>query len=177
MELSDRHRHFLWVEQAAIPAVFNLLINGAIAWLLFRSITTVPLWGESSSGVDLLITGFLLPFLTCLIVSALVRRQVASGALPPLPTGQLPLSGWFRRSVPARGAALGVAGMLFGAAPVVLALDLAGAPAIAAGSFVAYKAIGAAALALLVTPFVGWWALASASEARAAAPLPQASGP
>lgn len=168
MRFSPHHRRFLLVEQGAVPALFNLLLNGAIAWALFRSATAVPLWGESSLGVDLLATAFLLPFLTCVIVSRLVRKQVASGKLPPLPAQQLPHSRWFQRPAAARGAFLGAAGIVFGALPVVGALELASAQPIAVPSFVAYKAVWAAGLALVVTPFVGWWALASASRAEPA---------
>ena len=79
MGLSQRHRRFLLIEQGAIPGVFNVALNGLIAWGLFRSSVAVPLWGESSVGVDLLATGFLLPFLTCVIVSPFVSKQVRSG--------------------------------------------------------------------------------------------------
>jgi len=168
MPLSDRHRRFLWIEQGVIPGVFNLVLNGAIGWALFRSLQAVPLWGQSSVGVDLLATAFLLPFLTCLIVSALVARDVRAGRVPPLPAAQLPHSQWFRRSVSARGLLLGLSGVLFGAAPVVWALTLGQAEPIPFSSFVMFKAVWAALLALLVTPLIGWWALASASHARAA---------
>ena len=168
MELSDRHRRFLLLEQGAIPTVFNLLLNGLIAWGLFRSSPAVPLWGESSVGVDLLATAFLLPFLTCLIVSSLVARHVRSGKVPPLPLAQLPHSHWFQRSSSTRGLLLGVAGVLFGAAPIVWALSLGQAQPFPVPSFVVFKAVWAAMLALMVTPVVGWWALANASRAQAA---------
>jgi len=164
MELSDRHRRFLLVEQGAIPSVFNLVINGLIAWALFRSVPAVPLWGESSVGVDLLATAFLLPFLTCIIVSGLVARHVRSGKVPPLPIEQLPLSRWFERSSTARGMLLGAGALVFGAAPLVSVLSLGQAQPIPVSSFVAFKAVWAAMLALLVTPVVGWWALAHASR-------------
>jgi hypothetical protein len=167
MELSDRHRRFLLIEQGAIPTIFNLVLNGGIAWALFRSTATVPLWGRSSIGVDLLATAFLLPFLTCIIVSALVGRDVRSGKVPPLPFGQLPHSRWFQRSSSLRGLLLGAAGVLFGAAPIVWALSLGQAQPFSVPSFVAFKAVWAAMLALMVTPVVGWWALASASRERA----------
>ena len=166
--LSDRHRKFLLIEQAAVPAVFNLLLNGAIAWALFRSASEVPLWGESSVGVDLLVTAFVLPYLTCVIVSRLVARDVRSGKLPRLDAGQLPHSHWFLRSPSMRGLLLGAAGMLFFALPLVWALSLGQARPIPVLSFVAFKAVWAALLALLVTPIVGWWALAHASCAPAA---------
>ena len=84
MALSGPHQRFLLIEQGAVPTVFNFALNGAIAWALFRSAEEVPLWGESSVGVDLLATAFLLPFLTCLIVSAIVARHVRDGKVPPL---------------------------------------------------------------------------------------------
>ncbi|MEM7412198.1 MAG: ankyrin repeat domain-containing protein [Myxococcota bacterium] len=162
--LSDKHRHFLLVEQGVVPTVFNLVINGVIAWALFRTAKSVPLWGESSIGIDLMATAFLLPFLTCVIVSKLVARQVHSGKLPPLPAAHLPLSKWFRRPTSVRGLFLGVASMVFAAAPIIWALDLGMAQPFSVPSFIAFKAIWAALLALAVTPFVGWWALAHASR-------------
>ena len=167
MALSDRHQRFLVIEQGAVPTVFNLLLNGAIAWALFRSAPHVPLWGESSVGVDLLATAFLLPFLTCLIVSPLVRRHVRDGKVPPLPAAQLPHTGWSDRSAMLRGLVLGAAGVVFGALPLVWALSLAQAQPLAVGEFVAFKAVWAALLALAVTPIVGWWALANASRRAA----------
>jgi len=166
MALSGRHQRFLIIEQGAVPTVFNFALNGAIAWALFRTAEDVPLWGESSLGVDLLATGFLLPFLTCLIVSAIVARHVRDGKVPPLSREQLPNTRWFERSPLQRGLALGAAGVVFGAIPLVWVLTLAQAQPLAVSAFVTFKAAWAAMLALLVTPVIGWWALANASRAR-----------
>ena len=56
MELSDRHRRYFLVEQGAIPSVFNLVLDGLIAWALLHSLAAVPLWGETSVAGDLLVT-------------------------------------------------------------------------------------------------------------------------
>lgn len=167
MGLSDEHRRYLLIEQAAIPTVFNFVLNGFIAWALFRSAVAVPLWGESSVAVDLLATAFMLPFLTCVIVSALVGRQVGSGKVSPLPSDQFPHSRWYQRSALMRGLFLAAAGVLFGALPLVWALSLGQAQPFPMISFVVFKAVWAALLALLITPIVGWWALANASRAEA----------
>ncbi len=167
MALSAAHQRFLIIEQGAVPTVFNFALNGAIAWALFRSAADVPLWGESSLGVDLIATGFLLPFLTCLIVSAIVARHVRDGKVPPLRGDQLPNTRWFERTTLQRGLALGAAGVVFAALPLVWALHLAQAQPLAVYSFVTFKAVWAAMLALLVTPVIGWWALANASRASA----------
>lgn len=163
MELSEQHRHFLRVEQGVVPMGINFVLNGGIAWLLFRSAEHVPLWGESSLGVDLLVTAFLLPFFTCLIVSRIVGGQVASGKLLPLASAQLPLSRWFRRPPWARAVLLGGLGVALAAAPLVWALDLGRAQPLGVYPFATFKAVWAALLAGVVSPFVGWWALASAS--------------
>ena len=168
VEFSDRHRRFFIIEQGAVPTIFNFLLNGVIAWALFRSVANVPLWGEASVGVDLLVTAFVLPFLTCVIVSKIVAGHVRDGKVPPLPSNQLPHSRWFQTSPAKRGVFLGAAGVLFSAVPIVWALSLGQAQPIPMTSFVAFKAVWAAMLALLVTPVVAWWALANASHEEAA---------
>ena len=110
--LSDRHKRFLIVDQGVVPTIFNFLLNGLICWALFRTAESVSLWGESSVGVDLLVTAFVLPFLTTLIVSAIVLRELRAGKLPPLLSDQLPLSGWFKRSSFVRGLLLGICGVV-----------------------------------------------------------------
>ena len=164
MALSAAHRRLLIVDHAVGAAVFNFALNGAIAWLLFRSLSLVPLWGESSVAGDTLITAFLLPFLTCLIVSRAVHRQVSSGRIPRLETAGLPFSSWSKLSPLARGALLGVASVALAAAPVVAALDWSGFAGFGLWPFIAFKAAFAAGLAALITPLVGWWALIRASS-------------
>jgi hypothetical protein len=174
MELSDRHRHFLRIEQGVVPTIFNVLINGVIAWAILRAHVRVPLWGEPSVGVDLLATGFLLPFLTCVIVSRLIGGQVRSGKLPPLESHQIASRGWHRQSSVKRGLFLGFVGIVFASAPLVAALDLAQAQPIALYSFVGFKAIWAGLLAAVVTPVIGWWALAAASISPSVSTVPVA---
>ena len=169
MELSDRHRHFLRIDQGVVPAIFNVVINGVIAWAILRAHAHVPLWGEPSVGVDLLATGFLLPFLTCLIVSRLIGGQVRNGKLPPLESHQIASRGWHHRSSLQRGLFLGFVGVVFASAPIVAALEIARAQPIALYSFVGFKAIWAGLLAAVLSPLIAWWALASASMSGEAA--------
>ena len=163
--LSAEHRRFLIVEQGVGPTLFNVALNGAIAWLLFRSATEIPLWGEQSVGVDLLATAFLLPFLTCVIVSRLIGGQVRSGKLPALPDHQIPDSGWSLRPASTRGLVLAAGAILLGALPLVVALSLGEARPFGVNAFMGFKAAWAGGMAAVVTPIVGWWALAHASRA------------
>jgi hypothetical protein len=103
MHLSDRHRSFLIIEESVFAGLINVVINGGFVWLLMRSEAAIPLWGDPCIGTDLLATGFLLPFITWLIVSPLVRRQVKAGKLPALEPDQIRPLGLHRRSAFARG--------------------------------------------------------------------------
>jgi hypothetical protein len=163
--LSSEHRRLLSVDQGIIAIVINVLLNGGIAWLLFSSVSVVPLWGESSVGIDLILTAFLLPFLSCLIVSRIVAGQVRSGKLPPLPTAQVPESGWSHRSIRARGALLGVCSVFLAAGPIVVALSLADSATFGASAFIGFKAGWGGLLGGVVSPVIAWWALAEASRA------------
>lgn len=169
MLLSDRHRSFLIIEQSVFAGLINVVINGTIAWLLMRSLTEIPLWGETSMGVDLLATGFLLPFFTCIIVSRLTRGQVENGKLPPLEASQIRPLGIHERSSLVRGALIGVLGVIFAAAPLVALLDLAQAAPVPLISFVSFKAIWAGLFAMVVSPIIAWWALSAASSGLAKA--------
>jgi hypothetical protein len=163
MDLSDRHLHFLRIEQGLISGIINVVINGAIAWALLRSYSEIPLWGETSMGVDLLATAFLLPFISCLIVSRIIRGHVEHGKLPPLSPHQIATHGFHRRAVWVRGLLLGLLGVVFAAGPVVALLALADANPVAMPSFVGYKAVWAGLLAMTLTPILAWWALCDAS--------------
>jgi len=145
------------------------VINGVIAWLILRNHPQVPLWGNVSMGVDLLATGFFLPFAMCMIVSRTIRSEVVKGKLPALKPDQIEIRGMYRRSILVRSLVLGVAGVVFVAAPLVVLLDLAHAQPVAFLHFVGFKAVWAGLLTLLVSPILAWWALqASSAQANAA---------
>jgi hypothetical protein len=168
MTLSRAHRRFLVLDQGVAPTIFNFVLNGTIAWLTFRSVRAVPLWGQSSIAADTLVTAFVLPVLTSFIVGALVERQVGRGHVPRLAASQVSSSPWVRWSRWQRGAALGIAAVVLAASPVVLFFTLAGPTELERWSFIWFKAAFAAGLGALVTPVIGWWALADASRADAA---------
>ena len=159
--MSPQHRRYLLLEQGIGAGVFNVLLNAAIAWLMFRGATTVPLWGQPSIGGDTIGTAFVLPLLTTLIASRLVRRHARTGHVPAMawPDGAL---GFMPRGLVVRGAILGVAGIVVAGIPTTLALAAAGVEQMSLGGFVAFKALFAGGLATVVTPVVARLALADA---------------
>ena len=171
------HRRYVLVEQGVGSAIFNLLLNGAIAWFMTRSLERVPLWGaQTSIAGDTIGTTFLLPFFTCLIVTRLARGRVTSGRLPPVSwrrdshaaLGRLPA-----RTLP-RALVLGLATLIAVAPVAVWALMALEVNDLAVWHFITFKALFAAVLAAIVTPIVALGALGdtvletSAAPARAA---------
>lgn len=165
--VEPHHRRFLILEQGIGSAIFNLVLNGAIAWALFRHLDVVPLWGKESIAGDTLATCFFLPFFTALIVTPLVRRRVSKGGIDGLSwtrdshslLGWLP-AGTFRRALALGGLTLVVVGPL-----MMLALHGLAVGQLAFAPFVAFKALFAGLLALLVTPVISIWALAEPARA------------
>ena len=156
------HRRYLLIEQGIVSAVFNLLLNGVIAWVMTRSLEAVPLWGtDVSIAGDTIGTTFMLPFFTCLFVTRMAHGQVASGKLPPVrwrrdthaALGRLPAS-----TLP-RALVLGLACLIAIAPIAVWALVALEVNDLGVWRFVAFKALFAAALAALVTPIVALGAL------------------
>jgi hypothetical protein len=162
MALAASHRRFLLVDQSLVPFALNFVLNGAIAYAIFRNAESVPFFGQSSIVGDTLITSFLLPFLTCLIVTGLIAKQVAAGkvlALASAPHGRL--GGFFAtRGKAARGALLGVAAVVLLALPMLFVLSAFGVDALTRDSFLWFKAGYAGAIAALAQPAIAWLALA-----------------
>jgi hypothetical protein len=164
MELAAAHRTYALRDQGVGAALVNFIINGAIAWVMFRSLAAVPLWGQQSIAGDTIGTGFFLPFITCLIVTPLTLRQVRTGTLPE-PAWSRADHPWLARlprGATSRGAVLGAVGALIAAPPVVLALSALGVGELPLWSFITFKAIFAAILAALVSPLIALAALGDA---------------
>ena len=165
--LAADHRRFLVVDQGVGPIIVNFLLNAGIAWLMFRSAATVPMWGQSSIAGDTLATAFILPFLTCLIVGKVVAHQVNKGQVRPLSQDDLPPSSLAFRASYQKGALLGAICVVVTAIPVVWLLSTFGLSELARGDFILFKAIFAGVLGGLVTPLIGWWALMNVSRGKA----------
>jgi hypothetical protein len=162
--MSPAQRRYLLLEQGVGAGVFNFLLNAAIAWLMFRHQAEVPLWGQQSIAGDTMGTSLLLPFLTCLIVTAVARRQVRAGKLAPLgwTRASHPVLRWLPRATVWRGLVLGLACAAVLAPAVLLVLRALAVASLDIGRFVVFKASFAALAAVLVTPPIALWAIADA---------------
>ncbi|HEY2773973.1 MAG TPA: hypothetical protein VGK20_07960 [Candidatus Binatia bacterium] len=155
-------RHYLLLEHIAGSAVVNFLLNGLIAWLAFRHLETVPLWGSQSIFGDMVGTTIILPLLTCLIATRIVRWHLRDGRVGS--PGWPPESYRVLRSLPdatfARGLVMGLVVTVFTAPLLTGLLVTAGIASLDLHSFLWFKAIYAGALGALVQPLVAMRALA-----------------
>jgi len=154
-------RRFFLVDQSLVPFGINFVLNGAIAYAINRNATSIPFAGQSSIVGDTVITSFLLPFITCLIVTALIQKQISGGKLGAFASvPDAGLGGFLAaRGNALRGALIGIAAIALVAVPTLLALGALGVDELARDAFLWFKAAYAGALAALVQPLIAWLAL------------------
>jgi hypothetical protein len=161
--ITPAQRRYLLLDNGVGPFVINFLINAVIAWLLFRHATHVPLWGQSSIAGDTIATSFLLPLITCLIVTPLARGRVRSGQVAALtaPAARK----WPPRNMIVRSVAIGVLGVILFTPVTLLMLGAVGIGSLTPWHFVGFKGSFAAIEGGLVTPFLALWAISDAPRA------------
>ena len=175
-ELPEQHRRYVITQAIIATAFINLALNAGIAWVSARNEDNVPLWAtplidKPSTITDTVGTFFILPLLTCLIFTALARRELRHGKLAPLHwsrsshpfLARLP-SGTLKRGL-ALGAIVTIALSPL-AVPILVAADFGD---LTVGEFVLYKAIFGVVLGAIVTPVVALWAIADVEPAEPAA--------
>lgn len=155
------HKRFIFVEHGIGSALFNLALNGAIAWLLFRSLDRIPLWGSQSIAGDTIGTCFFLPFFTALIVTPLARRRVRRGQVGALGStpGSPSAARWLPRATLPYAAVLGIVCTVLVGSLTVWSLHVLAVHDLAFWGFVAFKGLFAGALAAVVTPLIAHRAL------------------
>jgi len=160
--MSPAHKRFFLLEEAVGSIIVNLIINGAIAFLMFRGASRVPLWGQQSIAGDTIGTTFFLPLITTLIVTPLARRNVQAGRFEALEWARDVPSAlqWLPAGTFARGVVLGLLCTVIVAPLSVGALYALGVTDLGFWSFVTFKALFAAALGAPVTPLIALLAIA-----------------
>lgn len=170
--LSSRQRTFLLVEQTIVPALFNVLLHVGLGYLTFPRGLEVAMWGASSLAADTLGTLFLLPAITCLVVTPAVRRAALAGKVERLPASALrrPALRALPRSTWGRALAIGAAAVVVLAPPLVVVATLSAAESLSFFAALVVKAGLAGLLSAAVTPLLAAYALASTQQDPALAP-------
>jgi hypothetical protein len=169
-QLQKSHRRWIVINALIATAAINVVVNAAIAWLSVQGQETVPLWGmplvETSTFWNVVGTLFLLPLITCLLITTTVRRDVRLGSLASLSHLRFTY-GWLAALPPARlrrGAAFGAIAVASLAPPLILALVVSGSLELTRGQFIAYQVIFATALGVVVTPIIALYAMADPAD-------------
>ena len=154
--MTPQFRRYLLTEHVIGAAIVNFLLNALIAWLSFRHLDRVPLWGEQSIGADLIGTTIILPLLTCLIVTRIVGVHLRHGRVSAsdVPGDLRPVLAKLPDRIFVRGLALGVLTTVVAAPVILLFLYVAGVDDMALRPFLLFKASYAAVLAMMVQPIV-----------------------
>jgi hypothetical protein len=157
--LTPAHRRFLIRDALLIAAVVNAGLSALIAWLVTLSEdevpkAAVPLVEGPSVIVDTVGTCFVLPFLTTLVITTVIWKEMRDGHLSRLP---LPPGSLAERLPDTRLRRATVVGLLclLVLGPISLALlVLFDYGDISPGEFVLFKAIFGIVLGALVTPLI-----------------------
>jgi hypothetical protein len=148
------HRNFIIINQGIIATAFNFFINICIAWLLYRNIDQVPLWGASSIAIDTLLTAFVLTLLSYYFIALSVWWTMKMKWLPVI--DEYPKAGiistMIKLPILVQGIVFGILAAVLLGFPVVMWFFLTGTQSISYESFRWYKAIFGAALSLIVSP-------------------------
>jgi hypothetical protein len=163
VKLSRASIRYLLIYQGIVPFFINALITFGLSLPALRSGSPeqMPVWkGTPSAFSDVIGTLFLLPFITCLIATPLVRRDVRRSVTAAVPKEFLPL--WLRCMTvkhPLRALLFGIASLAVMTGPALLVLQLSGQDNVDVQEFVLCKILFAAIYGFLVTPLIALSAL------------------
>lgn len=166
MVLTEEQRLLLRRSFIITPAVINFVLIGGIAWVIHRGRSSVALWGADGMGIDIILTSFLLPFLTCLIVMLIVWRLFEQGDQSAVSWTRFDFwwLAWLPQGKWARAVEIGAATALGGSAILLSGLDLLKIENLSPNGAIVLKASYGAVLAGLVTPLLALASLADVSR-------------
>ena len=163
---------FWLVDQFLVPMVLNFAISWCLAWAIYRGTAAIPLWGAESMASDMLGTSLVLPWVNCVINSAVFKRHARLGRVPRVGVDG---TRWPWRlapkSVVRRGLVLALICLIFVALPTLGILDILGLTHFELRTCLALNASYAALLAALTSPVIALSAAAQISRESAAESL------
>jgi hypothetical protein len=164
--MTGAHYRYLLLEQGAGGFLVNVGINLAIAWALFRSLASVPLWGATSIAGDTVATCFLLPFMTCVIVTRMAVREIRRGrfAAPSWRRTSSPTLARLPANTERRALLLGGITVATLAPLTICLLVVIGIDQLSFQNFLVFKSLFAGILGGALTPVIALAALGDVSS-------------
>ncbi len=168
MKLPHDVLRYLLIAQTAIPIAFNITIPLFLGWLTFRGQPVVSTWVMDKGAVaDFIGTCYLLPAITCLIATPIVRNHVTSGSVSRVPPDNLPF--WllyYRGGLIWRATKWGLTGLLLLSMPVAGSFRMFAGETIPTTLFLTVKVLFAVLLGCVVTPLISLVALTDDDSRR-----------
>ena len=165
MNLPPGALRYLLIGQAIIPFFINIAVNVILGAMTFWGQASVATWAiDKGAAADSIGTCFFLPFITCLIATPIVRRQVAHGVASRIPPSDI--SRWVRLMsgpVLLRATKFGLVGILLLAGPVYAAYVLFAGESIETLRFIAIKTLFAGVFGIFATPLIALVAMCDQS--------------
>ncbi len=170
MKLPPGVLQYLIVGQALIPIFFNITIPLTLGLITFWNQPTVTTWALDKGAVaDFIGTCYLLPAITCLIATPIVRGQVTRGIVTAIPREDVPRwVSFYRGSLFWRATKWGLTGLILLSIPVWLTWSQTADTTIPTSTFLTVKVIFASVLGIIVTPLIAFVALCDKSTAAQA---------
>ena len=162
MKLPPGVLKYLIIGQTIIPIFFNFTIPLTLGLITFWNQPTVVTWALDKGAVaDFIGTCYLLPAITCLIATPIVRSQVASGVVSQVPVEHLPrLLLFYRGGLIWRATKWGLTGLTLLSAPVFFTFTLLADETIPTVTFLVVKILFAVLFGCVVTPLISLVAIA-----------------
>ena len=166
MKLPPDVLRYLLIGQVVIPIFINATITFGIGWITFHQQATVTVWVLDKGAVtDFLGACYLLPAITCLIATPIVRGQVARGEASSLTVN---VTGtwvrFFRGGLIWRATKFGLTSLISLVGPVMAGWALFGAETVATPWFLFSKVTFATLLGCVVTPLIAIVAMTDAPK-------------
>jgi hypothetical protein len=158
-QLTPAHKRFLLRDALLIAAVVNAALSALIAWLFTLNedeihLAKAPLIGGPSVLVDSVATCFVLPFLTTLLITTVIWKELREGHLTRVPRTPGSFADRFPQTRLRRATWIGLLGLLAIGPLVAAAVLLFDYGDIPVGEFILYKAIFGIVLGAAVTPWI-----------------------
>lgn len=156
MKLPPNVIRYLLIGQVFIPIFINAGITFGIGWITFRHQQGVTIWVLDKGAItDFLGACYLLPAITCLIATPIVRGQVSRGEVSAITESESGRWVQFFRGGPIwRATKWGLAGLLLFIGPVIAGWSLVGDDSVSTPWFLFAKVLFATALGCIVTPLI-----------------------
>ena len=166
MVLTEEHRLLFGRSFIIVPAIINFILNGLIAWLTFRGRRSVAVWGSGGIVTDTILTLFLLPALTCLLVVPIVWQIVERGDQSAVSWRRSDVwwLAWLPNDKWARAVAVGMATVFCGSFLLLGLLYMLRIENLSTSGYILFKAGYGGLLGASITPLLALASLADVSH-------------